>query len=869
MADGKVVISTELDNSGIEKGAKGLVGKIKGGLGGLTKVAATATAAVTAAFGAAAIAITKQAVDAYADYEQLTGGVETLFKGAASKVIEYAEDAFYTVGISANEYMETVTGFSASLISALGGDTAKAADVANMALTDMADNANKMGTPLESIKNAYQGFAKQNYTMLDNLKLGYGGTKTEMERLLKDATKLTGVKYNINNLADVYNAIHAIQEEMGIAGTTAKEAEGTISGSAAMMAASWKNVLAAIAGGGDLDRAINNLVYSISKYFENIVPVVERSLAGIGQLIEKVGPQLVQTVAAALIKAIPSLLNAVYQMIIGLAKGIYEGIVALLSGSTKEVSAQLNSTGDLADNLNGAADGASNLADATEEAGDAAKKALAPFDEITKIGGENTDMDMPSFGGVGGAGAESGIVLGGEVTDELTPKISGVLQNVFDEIKGFAARLGEVFAPTIQAWSGAFAEIGPSVIAAAGRIGEAFSGMWNDTLVPFGEYMLFDFWPSIANTFSETFAPIFADVMPVLLDEFAKNFEFATKIASSALDGFKEALEIVKTVFGDMCLSISTNWETYGGGILQGVTEFTEGLRTTFETLYNDIIAPIFGYIGETFTDLWDNHLAPLWDNIVSFVMSTVENLLALWNDCIKPIVDFVVAVCAPAIVGAVDLIVGFVSYAAGMIADIIGGILTFLDGVISFVTGVFTGDWEKAWEGIKKIFQGVWDAIVGVVKGAINGVIWIINALIAAVYSAVAGVINGLSDIVESIGDMIGQDWGFSIPTNPPQIPYLAKGAVLPPNQPFMAVVGDQKHGTNIEAPLETIQEAVALVMEDVIQSNIAGHEATIGVLREILEAILGIEIGDEVIGEAAARYSRRMNLRNGGSTA
>lgn len=868
MADGKVVISTELDNSGIEKGAKGLVSKLKGGLGGLTKVAATATAAVTAAFGAAAVAITKQAVDAYADYEQLTGGVETLFKGAASKVMQYAEDAFYTVGISANEYMETVTSFSASLISALGGDTAKAADVANMALTDMADNANKMGTPLESIKNAYQGFAKQNYTMLDNLKLGYGGTKTEMQRLLKDAQKLTGVKYNINNLADVYNAIHAIQEEMGIAGTTAKEAEGTISGSAAMMAASWKNVLAAIAGGGDLDRAINNLVYSVSKYFENIVPVVERSLAGIGQLIEKVAPQLVQTVAAALIKAIPSLLNAVYQMIIGLAKGIYEGIVALLSGSTKEVSAQLNSTGDLADNLNGAADGASNLADATEEAGDAAKKALAPFDEITKIGGENTDMDMPSFGGVGGAGAESGIVLGGTVTDELSPKITGIFQTILDEVKSFAAKIADAFAPSIQAWSGAFAEIGPAVMDAAGRVGAAFSTMWNDSLAPFGEYLVFDFVPSVVNSFSETMAPILADVMPVLLDELAKDFEFATKIISDVLDGLKGVFEIVKNVFADMCQSLSSNWDIYGGDLLQGFTEFKEGLRETFETLYYDIIEPVFSYIGDTFTDLWDNHLAPLWDNIVSFVMSTAENLLALWNDCIKPIVDFIVAVFAPIIVGAIDLIVGAISVAVGLISDVIGGLLTFLDGVISFVTGVFTGDWEKAWEGIKKIFQGVWDAIVGVVKGAINGVIWIINALVAAIYAAVAGVINGLSNIVESIGDMIGQDWGFSIPTNPPQIPYLAKGAVLPPNQPFMAVVGDQKHGTNIEAPLETIQEAVALVMEDVIQSNIAGHEATIGVLREILEAILGIEIGDEVIGEAAARYSRRMNLRNGGST-
>lgn len=216
MADGSVVISTALDNKGIEKGVKAL----KGTLGGLTKVTAKVSASIVAAFGTAAVAITKQASDAYADYEQLVGGVETLFKGGAEKVKGYAEDAFYRAGVSANKYMETVTSFSASLISALGGDTAKAADVADMAMVDMADNANKMGSAVESIQSAYQGFAKQNYTMLDNLKLGYGGTKTEMERLLTDAQAISGIKYDINNLSDVYSAIHEIQKKLGIAGAT-------------------------------------------------------------------------------------------------------------------------------------------------------------------------------------------------------------------------------------------------------------------------------------------------------------------------------------------------------------------------------------------------------------------------------------------------------------------------------------------------------------------------------------------------------------------------------------------------------------------------------------------------------------------------
>ena len=189
------------------------------------------------------VAITKSAIANYAEYEQLVGGVDTLFKDSSKKVQEYANNAYKTAGISANEYMETVTSFSASLLQSLGGDTDKAASVADMAITDMSDNANKMGTDIGRIQDTYQGFAKQNYTMLDNLKLGYGGTKTEMERLLKDATAISGVKYDISNLNDVYQAIHVIQGELDITGTTAKEASTTIQGSISSMKSAWTNLI--------------------------------------------------------------------------------------------------------------------------------------------------------------------------------------------------------------------------------------------------------------------------------------------------------------------------------------------------------------------------------------------------------------------------------------------------------------------------------------------------------------------------------------------------------------------------------------------------------------------------------------------------
>lgn len=231
--------------------------------------------------------------------QQSLGGIETLFKDNADRVKGYAKEAYRSTGLSANAYMENVTGFSASLLQSLGGDTKKAAETANMAMIDMADNSNKMGTSMEAIQNAYQGFAKQNYTMLDNLKLGYGGTKKEMERLLKDAQKITGVKYDINNLNDVYSAIHVIQGELDITGTTAKEASTTLTGSFNAMKASFQDVLGALALGEGLEPALQGLAGTVSTFlFGNLIPMIGNILAQLpGMLITFVQialPQFVQ-----------------------------------------------------------------------------------------------------------------------------------------------------------------------------------------------------------------------------------------------------------------------------------------------------------------------------------------------------------------------------------------------------------------------------------------------------------------------------------------------------------------------------------------------------------------------------------------------
>ena len=322
-----------LDTSGYENGldnasgkASGFADKLKSGLATAAKVGAAALTA--AATGMAAL--TKASIDQYAEYEQLVGGVDTLFKTASDKVQEYAANAYKTAGMSANEYMDTVTSFSASLLKSLGGDTDKAAQKADQAITDMADNANKMGTGMEMIQNAYQGFAKQNYTMLDNLKLGYGGTKEEMERLLADAEKLSGQKFDISSYSDIVDAIHVVQTEMGITGTTAAEAASTIEGSGGSAKAAWANLITGIADdNADLDTLIGNFVSSVETAAGNIIPRVSAILGGISQLVTSASSTIIPMVITTITDNLPSLLQAAAALVGALGQGIIDSLPAI------------------------------------------------------------------------------------------------------------------------------------------------------------------------------------------------------------------------------------------------------------------------------------------------------------------------------------------------------------------------------------------------------------------------------------------------------------------------------------------------------------------------------------------------------------
>ena len=282
--------------------------------------------------GAALVDLGKQSIQGFAEQEQLIGGVDTLFKESSAQVQQYANNAYKTAGMSANQYMETVTSFSASLLQSLGGDTKAAAEKADQAITDMSDNINKMGSDAQSVQNAYQGFAKANYTMLDNLKLGYGGTKEEMQRLLTDAEKIAGIKYDIASYADIVDAIHVVQTEMGITGTTAKEAATTIEGSANSMKSAWSNLITGMSNENlNLGDLVQNVVDSVGTFADNLIPRLQIMLPRFAEGLTQLANGLAPYVGPALETLLPSLVQGI--------GGLVSGIVQALPAAVEAISA--------------------------------------------------------------------------------------------------------------------------------------------------------------------------------------------------------------------------------------------------------------------------------------------------------------------------------------------------------------------------------------------------------------------------------------------------------------------------------------------------------------------------------------------------
>lgn len=544
------------------------VGSVAKSVFSVSAKAITAAAGATATLGAAAI-------NSYADYEQLVGGIETLFGAGGLGLKEYADsvgktvsevrgeyntlmkaqslaldnaaNAYETAGLSANEYMETVTSIAASLKQSTANELG-AAKAANDAIIDMADNANKMGTSMESIQNAYQGFSKQNYTMLDNLKLGYGGTKEEMQRLLKDAEKLTGIKYDINNLSDVYSAIHVIQTELGITGTTAKEATETISGSMNAAKAAWSNLLTGLADDTqDLDVLVDNFVESVAIAGENLLPRIETVIVGTGQLVEELLPVIVAEIPVIVNDVLPDLMQSGINMINSIVEGIGQNLPQILSAGgnilmtlTDGVAQLIPSLGTLAFDLITYL-----LTSITENAGSVIQSGadtLASFINgiVSKIP-DLLNMAVEAILALAMALTDPNTLT--SIIDAGINLLVSLVSGIYDAIPKLVAAVPQIIANLVQAL---IANI-PKLLTAAAQI-----------MLKLGEYMLkmvanlLSVVPNLSKLLREEFANMDWGAIGRNIIEGIKNgvLNAAKNLANAAAEAAKAALEAAKSFLG-------------------------------------------------------------------------------------------------------------------------------------------------------------------------------------------------------------------------------------------------------------------------------------------------------------------------------
>lgn len=548
------------------------------------------------------------AVKQYADYEQLVGGVDTLFKNNSGAVQAYAKDAYKTAQISANQYMETITGFSASLLQSLGGDTAKAAKIGNMAVIDMADNANKMGTSMESIQYAYQGFAKQNYTMLDNLKLGYGGTKEEMQRLLTDATKLTGVKYDIKNLDEVYSAIHAIQENLGITGTSAEEASSTISGSFATAKAAFDDMMVSLADPyGDFSGQLDKFLSAAKQFLQNLAPVIANIGATVFDEIKKQSPELAKTLEdiGNGIATVFDFVKNNQELVLTILKFV-AGFKALqvATGGVRSVMSTLSPYGKL---LKGtfelAAGGAQTLIGKFKgfsKAGDAAKSV-----DGLKNSSVNLEKSTPktfTFGeSIANFLKNIGQILGGAV-DAIMEPIKRLMTGIGEAIAGF---LGAFSNPQILIGSAIFvvaaAAIAAAIVLISGAIGIAtpsLQAFLNQVVIPLGTFIagvfvlaLFALTSSMIALTQQAVIPliqVFSGGLTNAINAVSGLFGSIGGVVSGVVRSIGTAIsDIINSIANLLSSAGNANWYGTGYGITRN---FSAGLIDGLIDLSQDVL---------------------------------------------------------------------------------------------------------------------------------------------------------------------------------------------------------------------------------------------------------------------------------------
>ncbi len=854
--DGSIILKTKIDESGIKTGFT----KIKG----LAKAASKSVAIVGAAALAASVAVTKMAVSAYAEFEQLAGGTELMFGEASKSVMKNAKEAYKTVQMSQNEYLSQVNGFATGLKSALGRNEQAAADLAHRIIVAEADIVAATGETQENIQNAFNGIMKSNFTMLDNLKLGITPTKEGFQEVIDkvnawNETNGKATNYQMDNLADMQSAIVDYVEMQGMSGYATKEAAKTIQGSLAMTKASWENLLIAMSSGQGLDEAIDGFVYSIDKLSANLTPVIERTLLGLGQALQKTLPKLVQTVVTALVQEIPNLVVAVYNMIMGLFKGILLGIKALFAGETAKA------TESIVENIESSSDGAKAISEnmkkaakETQKAGKEAKKSLASFDDLSILSSsanatENSpEINVPDVD-IGGDSS-------GGITGTLTDEILGKSQEIDAELTAIMAIAGEAliaigllllffgqvpygigFIITGAITFGVAASNSEKGNVAQDVVGmlTTIMGVAGGALLALGIILL---WLGGVVGTGVAIGMIVAGAALIVS-------AVATKAAFSP-DDIGGWLSLIMGIAGGALLALGIILCMVGsvplgvGLIIAGAVSLVSAFALNSDAVVEAIQGPlgvILAIAGSallvlgiilTCTGMLPLGIALIAAGAVSLATPVVLN----WNlivDKTKEMFKNFGGIIAAA--GVALIVLGIILCCTGVGVGLgIGLILAGAAGITGAVAFNWNAivDWVKdAWDGVKSfwhehiapIFTAAWwlnlakkagNGLISGFESAINGIITMFENMINWVVKGLNSISFDVPDWVPGIG---GSTFGFNIPEvkfNRVSIPRLAKGAVIPANKEFLAILGDQKHGTNIEAPLSTIEEAVENVL-------------------------------------------------------
>lgn len=773
-------MATELGKAYVQiiPSAKGISGMIQKELGG--EVASAGTSAgqslgskmMGALSGVIAAAGIGKAIGASitegAALQQSLGGIETLFKSSADKVKGFANEAYKTTGLSANAYMENVTGFSASLLQSLGGDTDKAADIANMAMIDMSDNANKMGTSMSSIQLAYQGFAKQNYTMLDNLKLGYGGTKQEMQRLLADAEKLTGVKYDINNLSDVYSAIHAIQENLDITGTTAREAATTFTGSFESMKAAAQNVLGKIAIGENVLPALQSLLETTKTFlFGNFLPMIGNILSGLGVVLT----EGLSSLASQLFG--DAFGSAVYAQV-GRVTEIFQTFFDMIFGSMDK-------------------EGNFEILDALGFSEDAANQIINIADNI-----------RVTFENIGSVIGNVGSIVADFVGDFLGIQDSGQNVNLLGTAFEFLSNVLKGASSIVKDMTGWLKEH-PAVISAVASAVVGLTAVWKT-------YKAISFAIKAVETaknaiFGISFALSQARAVASGTLTAALAAENAAAVGASGsfslFNAVMSANPIVLVVGAIAALVAALAWfftqtET-GRQIWQG---FMDWLSSAWQSI-SSTLSSVWNGIVETATTVWNNMMAvvaPIIQMVVDFIKSVWDGISQWWSEnqaliqqtfetvwnaiqtviqtvmpIIQSVIETAMSILGPLIEGTWNNICTVVTTVWELIKIAIQTAMDVISGIITAVMAIINGDWSTAWEAIKGVGEAIWNGLSAAGQAIFDGFaqilsnIWETIKSVAsnaweALKSTVLGLIDGLvqgaqrawDDMKQAVSDLV-----------------------------------------------------------------------------------------------------------------